>query len=120
MNTLADRLARLETVNACPGFLAFARILGLRIQNGRGLDAFRMLCEIGAPPEISHKIVEGWPTPATAELGQIMPAEREAAVRLSFFIPEFATAPWPELLSRSIRVAEAQREEEERRSSSGG
>lgn len=112
MNTLADRLARLETVNACPGFLAFSRIVGLRIADGRALDAFRMLVEIGAPPELAHKIVDGWPTPETAELVAIMPASTEAAVRLSFFIPEYATAPWPELLSRAARVAAAQREEE--------
>jgi len=111
MNT-AERIARLQTVNSCPGFLAFARIVGLRIQNGRTLDAFRMLREIGATPEIAHKIVDGWITPATAELLPLMSPEREAAVRLSFYIPEFASAPWAELLSRAVRIAEAARSEE--------
>ncbi len=112
MNLFADRLARLAIVSACPGFLAFARIVGLRIQNGCTLDAYRMLLEVGAPPELAHKIVEGWPTPKTAELAELMPLPAEAAVRLSFFIPEYATAPWPELLSRSICAADAQRKEE--------
>lgn len=118
MDTIGERIARLKTVRSNPGFLAFARILGLRIADGRTLDAFRMLCDVGAPPEIAHKIVEGWTTPDTAKLHAIVPASVEAAVRLSFFIPAYETAPWPELLARAVRVAEAARQEEG--SSSGG
>lgn len=106
----------IDRVRRHPGFVAFCRLVGMRIRDGRSLDAFRMLEEIGAPGDIAHKIVEGWPvreeqrrTPA-----ERMTLEEEAAVRLSLFIPEVETADWPMLTTRAVRVAHEQRTRESR------
>lgn len=103
--------AAVDRVREHPGFVAFARILGLRIRDGRSLDAFRMLDEIGAPGAIAHRIVEGWPTAEERRKTppETMTLEEEAAVRLSFFIAELEQHDWPRLLTRAIRSAHDQR-----------
>lgn len=105
-----------------PGYVAFCRLLGLKIREGQALDAFRMLQEIGAPGELAHKIVDGWPleegqrrTPA-----EIMTLEEEAAVRFAFFVPQFEQHDWPALLRRAVRFAHACREAEEKPSGGSG
>lgn len=95
-----------------PGFLAFSRILGTRIANGKTLDAFRMLEDIGAAGSIANKIVEGWPVREEQRRApQLLTLDQEAAVRLSFFVPGLERYPWPALLVRAVGAAEAARAE---------
>lgn len=95
-----------------PGFLAFSRILGLRIASGRTLDAFRMLENIGAAGAIANKIVEGWPVrDEQRRAPQLLTIDQEAAVRLSFFVPRLERYPWPALLARAVGAAEAAKAE---------
>jgi len=85
-----------------PGFMAFSRIIGLRIANGQSLDAFRMLADIGAPPELAHRIVEGWPLlDAQRRVPQLLSLQEEAALRLSFFVPNLDSYDWVALLRRA-------------------
>lgn len=117
MEDLTPSLALLQGVKECSGFRAFARIVGLRIERGQTLDVFRMLHEIGASPEIAHKVIEGWPTWKTAratirKLGPLITLEEYAAAWLACYIPSFTDEDWPRLTTRAVRVAAALREEE--------
>ena len=100
----------LAAVHTGPGFVAFARILGLRIANGQALDALRMLKEIGANENVAYQIVDGWPlSTADQRLSGVLPLAEEAACRLACFIDDLSIYDWPALLKRAIRQAEMAR-----------
>lgn len=101
----------IDTVRSRPDFLAFARILGLRIAAGRSLDAYRMLVDIGSPPGTAHGIVEGWPVEQTQRRtpAGILTLPEEAACRLCLFIHDFEDHDWAALLTRSVKAADRAR-----------
>ena len=95
-------------VHRNPGFIAFSSLLGQRIQSGNSVDAFRMLTDLGAPPALAHKIVDGWPAQwSLAPIGLL----DAGALRLATMIDDISLYDWPMLLNRAVRAAARAREE---------
>lgn len=91
-----------------PAFMAFSRVLHIRINSGRSLEALLMLKDIGAPTAIAHNIVDGWPMcdedrrePKAAGLS----LADEGAFRLVCFVRHVETCDWPMLITRATRAA---------------
>lgn len=103
-----------KRIRSSPGFLAFSRILGERIEGGRTVEALRMLTDLGADPALAHQIIEGWVREDTRRLGHLGVSKHlEAAIRFAHFIDNVARYNWPELLSRSARAATLVKQEGE-------
>lgn len=104
-----DAIARFRQIQEQPGFVAFSRVLGFRIESGRELDAFLMLASMGAEGELAHKILDGWPRdskpdPRLAILG--LDTSTAAVLRLSFFIDNLDAYDWSALLTTAVNSAE--------------
>lgn len=102
-------LAIIEAALSNAGFLAFARILGIRITSGKTESAFHMLTGLGCVPKLAHDIIEGW---GTERLSDLLRPEEEDAVRFSKFIDDLGAYDWPELLAQSVILAAAKEKEE--------
>ena len=102
--TFEELLYRRAKISAQPGFVAFARIMGLRIVNGQSRSAFRMLSKIGAPAELAHRIIENWPVEtADARLDSFgVELSEEATIRLAFFIDDLSRYDWAGVLSSAL------------------
>lgn len=100
-----DPLESIRIVQSSPGFLVFARVLGMRIQKGKSHDAFLMLRELSASAAVAHEIIEGW---TLDEEGQTYPGvftpEEEAACRFAFFVDDLRSYDWPAILRRALQA----------------
>lgn len=109
---LTKALRRVALIRGVPSFLTFSRSLGTRIANGHSEEALWILGMIGAPKATAFEIVDHWPLResdrALVEVEGVTLAE-EAAVRLSFFIPEFHREPWAKILERAGRACAVRR-----------
>lgn len=97
-------IKQVEIVLAKGDFLAFARILGLRIMRGKAESALKMLRSIGATGAIAYQIIEGW---AAAEdnhaASPLLTPPELGAVYFSRFIDDLTRYDWIELLEQAVQ-----------------
>ena len=101
---MSSSLEHLMNVRAFPAFRAFSSLIGSRIESGRTLEALRMLVATGAPPDVAHDIVDGWPEDGTRRLPGLVVGE-EAACRLACFAGDLAASDWPSILIHATERA---------------
>jgi hypothetical protein len=101
---MSDAIEHLANVRARPAFRAFSSLIGSRIENGRALEALRMLVAVGASPEVAHDIVDGWPEDGTRRLPGLVLGE-EAACWLACFAGDLAASNWPNVLVHATERA---------------
>lgn len=103
--TAQQAAERLTVVRSNAGFIAFCRVVGLRLRSGRSLDALRMIQAVGCTPSIAHKIIEGWEVDRawhlSADACEELKISRSvlSAIRFSYFINGLERYNWPELLT---------------------
>lgn len=104
-------LTTLAVVLTRPSFLAFCRIVGLRIQNGQSADAYAMLESLGCASWLVHQIIERWPTDkAHQRLDTVgLTPDEEAACRFAHFVDDVDAYNWADLLVVAVSAAEEKR-----------
>ena len=107
---VSPSIAKAADILSRPGFVAFARVLGLRIAGGQSVDALAMLVVIGCPAETAHDIIDAWPTKETRTMPEdFVTLPEECACWLSHFIDDIDAYDWPALLVASARAAQEKR-----------
>jgi hypothetical protein len=109
--SLEEAAEHVRAVRDQPGFVAFARVVGLRINNGQSLEALHMLEAVGCTPKLAHEIVEGWNVNKAWHLSAVeckklgISRVELSAIRFSKFIDEIELYNWGPLLKKAARAA---------------
>lgn len=96
-------VAQVEAVLANGPFLAFARILGLRIMRGNSAGALRMLRQIGASGAQGYTIIDGWAQAfENVDISPMLSPTEAAAVYFSRFVDDLTRYDWIEVLQLAV------------------